>query len=128
MPDRTLWERQLPRNTGFAFDMKAGQSVRITSQTIITLLLRLRDLQGVTALLATQRLQDAFAMANYRFDKASNRVVSLHPKNAAAGAAISPNGVGPTTFLFFRDGRVYFEGGPETLLESKDPYLRKFLV
>ncbi len=35
MPTKTLWERQLPRNTGFAFDMKAGQSVRVTSQTII---------------------------------------------------------------------------------------------
>src|ERR1700683_389975 len=35
MSDKTLWERQLPRNTGFVFDLKAGQSVRITSQTII---------------------------------------------------------------------------------------------
>jgi uncharacterized protein YcgI (DUF1989 family) len=35
MPNKVLWERQLPRNTGFAFDMKTGQSVRITSQTII---------------------------------------------------------------------------------------------
>ena len=29
MPDKMLWEQQLPRNTGFAFDIKAGQSVRI---------------------------------------------------------------------------------------------------
>ena len=35
MHDKMLWERQLPRNTGFAFDMKVGQSMRITSQTII---------------------------------------------------------------------------------------------
>jgi uncharacterized protein len=35
MPNKMLWERQLPRNTGFALDMKVGQSVRITSQTII---------------------------------------------------------------------------------------------
>ena len=35
MPDKILWERQLPRNTGFAFEVKRGQSVRITSQTII---------------------------------------------------------------------------------------------
>jgi uncharacterized protein YcgI (DUF1989 family) len=35
MPDKMLWERQLPRNTGFAFDLKVGQAVRITSQTII---------------------------------------------------------------------------------------------
>ena len=32
---KTLWQRELPRNIGFAFDMKAGQSVRVTSQTII---------------------------------------------------------------------------------------------
>jgi uncharacterized protein YcgI (DUF1989 family) len=35
MPDKMLWERQLLRNTGFALDMKVGQSLRITSQTII---------------------------------------------------------------------------------------------
>ena len=35
MPDKMLWERQLPRNIGFAFDMKTGQSIRVTSQTII---------------------------------------------------------------------------------------------
>ena len=34
MPKK-IWERQLPRNTGFAFEMKFGQSVRITAQTII---------------------------------------------------------------------------------------------
>jgi phospholipid/cholesterol/gamma-HCH transport system ATP-binding protein len=99
----------------------------VTSQTIITLLLRLRDLQGVTALLATQRVQDAFGLANYRFDKETNRVVPLHPKDASAAPA-SPNGIGPTTFLFFRGGRIYFEGGPQALLDSKDPYLKKFLV
>jgi hypothetical protein len=32
---KMLWQRELPRNVGFTFDMKAGQSVRITSQTII---------------------------------------------------------------------------------------------
>jgi len=32
---KMLWQRELPRNVGFTFDMMAGQSVRITSQTII---------------------------------------------------------------------------------------------
>ncbi len=32
---KMLWDRDLARNTGFAFDVKQGQSVRITSQTII---------------------------------------------------------------------------------------------
>src|SRR5258706_7688956 len=47
----------------------------VTAQTIITLILRLRDTQGVTSLLATHRLQDAFGLANYRFDAGRERVV-----------------------------------------------------
>jgi uncharacterized protein len=35
MPNRILWERHLARNTGFAFEIKLGESVRIASQTII---------------------------------------------------------------------------------------------
>jgi ABC-type transporter Mla maintaining outer membrane lipid asymmetry ATPase subunit MlaF len=49
----------------------------VTSQTIITLILRGRDLQGVTSLLATHRLQDAFGLAHFRFDEASGRVVRV---------------------------------------------------
>jgi phospholipid/cholesterol/gamma-HCH transport system ATP-binding protein len=94
----------------------------LTSQTIITLILRLRDMQGVTALMATHRLQDAFAMANYRFDPDSNRVLRL------AESAQSRDGTGETTFLFLRYGRRYFEGGPQSILDSRDPYLHQFLV
>jgi phospholipid/cholesterol/gamma-HCH transport system ATP-binding protein len=94
----------------------------VTSQTIITLILRLRDLQGVTALMATHRLQDAFAMANYRFDKETNRVVHL------SGAEADGNSGHETTFLFLRDGVAYFEGTPQAVLDSQDPYLKRFLV
>jgi phospholipid/cholesterol/gamma-HCH transport system ATP-binding protein len=95
----------------------------ITSQTIIILILRLRDTLGVTSLLATHRLQDAFALANYRFDPAQNRVM----KAAVPGLA-SRNGEPSTNFLFLREGKVYFEGGPEAVLESPDAYLQKFMV
>jgi phospholipid/cholesterol/gamma-HCH transport system ATP-binding protein len=95
----------------------------ITSQTIIILILRLRDTQGVTSLLATHRLQDAFALANYRFDAAHNRVT----KTPLAELA-SRNGQPSTTFLFLREGKVYFEGGPQAVLDSPDAYLKKFLV
>jgi phospholipid/cholesterol/gamma-HCH transport system ATP-binding protein len=57
----------------------------VTSQTIITLILRLRDTYGVTALLATHRLQDGFALANFFFDAESNRVLPNSGK--AAGRA-----------------------------------------
>jgi len=93
----------------------------VTSQTIITLILRLRDIYGVTALLATHRLQDGFAMANFHFDKDSNRVVP-DGNNGAANHSKS------TRFLVLRDGEAYFEGSSEELAATDDPYLKRFLV
>jgi phospholipid/cholesterol/gamma-HCH transport system ATP-binding protein len=95
----------------------------VTSQAIITLILRLRDLYGVTALLATHRLQDGFALANFHFDAQKERVV-----------ANSRNGSGPqasgacTRFLVYREGEIYFEGEPEEIVSSEDVYLKRFLV
>ncbi|MGA7852480.1 MAG: ATP-binding cassette domain-containing protein [Candidatus Acidiferrales bacterium] len=58
----------------------------VTSQTIITLILRGRDLQDVTSLLATHRVQDAFGLANFRFDKATGHVVSQLDTSNGNGA------------------------------------------
>jgi len=93
----------------------------VTSQTIITLILRLRDIYGVTALLATHRLQDGFALANFHFEKSSNRVVP-NSKNRPTNHAAA------TRFLVLRDGKIYFEGAPEQFAASTDPYLKRFLV
>lgn len=90
----------------------------VTSQTIITLILRLRDVYGVTAMLATHRLQDGFALANFNFDRATKRV-----KRDVAGERAPV-----TRFLVYRNGKIYFEGSPEEIAESKDEYLRRFLV
>ena len=95
----------------------------VTSQTIISLILRLRDTLGVTSLLATQRIQDAFALANYRFDPVEKRV-----EKAALPEFATRNGQPSTNFLFLREGKVYFEGGQQAVLESPDVYLKKFLV
>ena len=94
----------------------------ITSQMIITLILRLRDVYGVTALLATHRLQDGFALAHFRFDPDTRRVVHepMHTPHAPEEHE--------TKFLAYRHGRIYFEGSPEELASSKDAYLRRFLV
>ncbi len=96
----------------------------VTSQTIITLILRLRDVYGVTALLATHRLQDGFALANFRFDPETKRVV--HDGVAARRAQASAEPV--TKFVVYREGRIYFEGAPEELATSQDAYLQRFLV
>ena len=75
----------------------------VTSQTIITLILRLRDVYGVTALLATHRLQDGFALANFRFDPQTKRVV----RDAARRARSAPLGrAGDASFLFIARARL----------------------
>jgi phospholipid/cholesterol/gamma-HCH transport system ATP-binding protein len=96
----------------------------LTSQTIITLILRLRDVYGVTALLATHRLQDGFALANFHFDADSKRVVH----NSQNGNAVSAAKQSRTRFLVYRNGGIYFEGEPEEIVDSNDPYLKRFLV
>jgi len=96
----------------------------ITAQTIITLILRLRDVYGVTALLATHRLQDGFALANFHFDPEAKRVVA----NAENGNAAAALNAARTRFLVYRDGEIYFEGEPAEIANSEDPYLRRFLV
>jgi phospholipid/cholesterol/gamma-HCH transport system ATP-binding protein len=112
----------------------------VTSQTIITLILRGRDSQDVTALLATHRVQDAFGLANFRFDPDSGHVLSLagngkagdgrslaeREKDAANGA--DRNEARPTNVLVLREGKIYFEGAADELLRTKDDYLKKFLA
>ncbi|HVM74931.1 MAG TPA: ATP-binding cassette domain-containing protein [Candidatus Saccharimonadales bacterium] len=92
----------------------------ITSQTIISLILRLRDTYGVTSLMATHRLQDGFALANFHFDQKTRKVRRDSPVEKSTAAN--------TRFLVLRDGKIYFEGMPEELLHTKDPYLQRFLI
>jgi phospholipid/cholesterol/gamma-HCH transport system ATP-binding protein len=98
----------------------------VTAQTIITLILRLRDAQGVTSLLATHRLQDAFGLAHYAFDARQERVVRATADGASRD--VSRNGHSATNFLILRNGGVYFEGDPDAVRETKDGYLKRFLT
>ena len=107
----------------------------VTAQTIITLILRLRDVYGVTALLATQRIQDAFALANFRFAPQTNRVIRVAPNGSSAShdggapdATLADAAAAQTRFLFLREGKVYFEGDQEAVAGSKDGWLDRFLV
>ncbi|PYU49611.1 MAG: organic solvent resistance ABC transporter ATP-binding protein [Acidobacteria bacterium] len=96
----------------------------VTSQTIIRLILRLRDVYGVTALLATHRLQDGFALANFHFDPETKRVVP----NSQNGNDAAATNAARTRFLVYRDGGIYFEGEPGEIACSEDPYLKRFLT
>lgn len=98
----------------------------VTSQTIITLILRLRDTLGVTSALATHRVQDAFGLANFRFDAGTNRVEKF-TSNGAGGAA-GREQVAPTNILVLKDGEIYYQDSADNLLKSQDKYLKQFLA
>lgn len=103
------------------YDSPTGGLDPVTSQTIITLIMRGRDLQNVTSLLATQRVQDAFGLAKFRFDKATSQVVPVGSNGNRGTAPV-------TNILVLRDGQVYFDGSADSVLHSSDEYLKKFLV
>src|SRR5712671_6848343 len=106
------------------YDSPTAGLAPVTSQTIISLILRLRDVYGVTALLATHRLQDGFALANFHFDPQSKKV---RRDSSPESAHVALNAA-KTRFLVYRDGGIYFEGEPAEIANSEDPYLRRFLV
>lgn len=99
----------------------------VTAQTIITLILRLRDVFGVTAIVTTHRLQDAFALANFRFAVDAGKVERV-PENEKTSSEGSSTPAPHTRFLFLREGAIYFEGEQGAFMASQDPYLKKFLV
>ena len=103
------------------YDSPTGGLDPVTSQTIINLIMRGRDLQGVTSLLATHRVQDAFGLANFRFEKDTGHVVALGRNGARPEKPV-------TNILVLRRGGVYFEGAADAVLHSSDQYLKQFLA
>jgi phospholipid/cholesterol/gamma-HCH transport system ATP-binding protein len=99
----------------------------VTSQTIITLVLRGRDLQGVTSLLATHRVQDAFGLARFSFDESTGRVV---PRNGHSHAADEPYAreTAETNVIVLKGGRIYYEGAANDMLRTTDSYLQQYLA
>ena len=92
----------------------------VTSQTILTLIARLRDTRQTTSLVVTHRLQDAFILAGNVYDEATHE---LRPAESNGGRPLPP-----TRFLLLRDGGVYFDGPPDKLLAAGDDYVQRFLA
>ncbi len=93
----------------------------LTAHTIDLLIAKLRDSQHATSVVVTQRLQDAFFLANFAYSVEQGGLVAA--VSAAQQAAIHD-----VRFLLLRDTRLYFEGDRDDLVRSQDPYLRKFLA
>ena len=93
----------------------------VTAHTINVLIAKLRDVQGVSTLVVTHRLADAFVLANFVYSPEQITLVPAARDGAKGGHAA-------TRFLVLQDGAVYFWGSTEEITSSPDPYLRKFLA
>src|ERR1700731_5431930 len=58
------------------YDSPTGGLDPVTSNTIVELIVKQRDVYKTSALMVPHRLQDAFTMATHQFDKATNRMVA----------------------------------------------------
>jgi phospholipid/cholesterol/gamma-HCH transport system ATP-binding protein len=100
------------------YDSPTGGLDPVTSNTIVELIVKQRDVYKTSALMVTHRLQDAFTMATHQFDKATNRMVAL-PKGQHCEV--------PLSFLILRDAKVIFDGDAHQLATSRDEYIREYI-
>jgi phospholipid/cholesterol/gamma-HCH transport system ATP-binding protein len=100
------------------YDSPTGGLDPVTSNTIIELIVKQRDVYQTSALLVTHRLQDAFTMATHQFDKQTNRMVPL-PSGRHCDV--------PLSFLILRDGKVIFDGDLQQLARTEDEYIREYI-
>jgi phospholipid/cholesterol/gamma-HCH transport system ATP-binding protein len=100
------------------YDSPTGGLDPVTSNTIIELIVKQRDVYKTSSLLVTHRLQDAFTLGTHYFDRAENKMKPLPPHNRSAV---------PMGFLILRDGHIIFDGDLKTLRETQDPYIREYI-
>jgi phospholipid/cholesterol/gamma-HCH transport system ATP-binding protein len=100
------------------YDSPTGGLDPVTSNTIVELIVKQRDVYKTSALMVTHRLQDAFTMATHYFDKATNKMVAL-PRGQRCEV--------PLSFLILRDGKVIFNGDAHQLAISRDEYIREYI-
>lgn len=91
----------------------------ITAQTIITLIVKQRDLSNTTTLIVTHRYLNGHLLANYGYNKTTGtiepQIAQGFPRRAT------------TKFLGFRRGKLVFEGTQAEIESSPDAYVRKFV-
>jgi phospholipid/cholesterol/gamma-HCH transport system ATP-binding protein len=92
----------------------------ITSLTVDQEIVKLRDLEGVSSVLVTHQLRDAFFVAEHTAVRENGRVDF---RKAYARKATEAE------FIMLKDGRISFEGTATELREvaRRDPYIRSFL-
>jgi phospholipid/cholesterol/gamma-HCH transport system ATP-binding protein len=92
----------------------------ITALTVDEEIIKLRDLEGVSSVLVTHQLRDAFFVAEHAAARKGGQVAFERAVRQKAHQA---------EFIMLKDGRISFEGGASDLrnVATHDSYIRSFL-
>ena len=90
----------------------------ITATTIDEEMVKLRDLEGVSSIIVTHQLRDAFFVAEHEAIRERDGFRIARADAAKADEA---------EFIMLRDGVIAFEGNAAELRASHDEYIRTFL-
>ncbi|HYM22554.1 MAG TPA: ATP-binding cassette domain-containing protein [Vicinamibacterales bacterium] len=90
----------------------------ITATTVDDEIVKLRDLEHVTAIAVTHQIRDAFYIASHQAVRTGDRV-QMSPVDEAQ--------IERATFMVLHDGRIQFDGSAAELRASQDAYVREFL-
>jgi phospholipid/cholesterol/gamma-HCH transport system ATP-binding protein len=96
----------------------------ITANTIISVILKERDIRNTASIMVTHRYQDGHLMANFRYNP-SNGQIEPAARTVREGILAEVSQV-TTKFLVMQEGRLVFEGSETELRASADPYIQKF--
>jgi phospholipid/cholesterol/gamma-HCH transport system ATP-binding protein len=91
----------------------------ITATTVDDEIIKLRDLEGVSSLVVTHQLRDAFYVATH--------MAVRDPSGAVHVVPATPEKADEAEFMMLKDGVICFEGNADELRRSTDPYLQTFL-
>ena len=91
----------------------------ITSITIDDEIVKLRDIEGVSSLVVTHQLRDAFWVAEKMAVRGRDGKIQIVPA--------TPEKLAQTEFVMLREGLIHFEGTASELRATTDPYLQLFL-
>jgi len=92
----------------------------ITCLTVDEEIIKLRDLEGVSSVLVTHQLRDAFFVAEHAAIREGNQIRFEKADREKADQA---------EFIMLKEGRIHFEGNASELraAAANDPYIQSFL-
>ena len=90
-----------------------------TAHKLCEAAIRLRDIEGVTSLFVTHRIDDLRFLASKYMLPSSEGGLEMHDKEDRLCLV-------NTRFIMLNEGKVIFDGTEEQLYASEDPFLREF--